>query len=334
MYCNSCMQIIGKPELIFCSQCGVPLHKDCANHCLECGKVLCDSCFAENDYKCEECYKPNNKFQKIRRSHLQQYDNCPYSLYLQLILGIEPPMGKAAQLGVIVHELIDLTTYEDTTLEEMQSELERRVKEWNEDENTDEEFSKIPQELLEVGKQCIDNFWEIKDVFPKTFDSEKNMVFSIDEDLPKISCTADRVIKNKDGIHIYDWKTGKPMSGKKLIEDLQPPLYIYAVYKEYGEMPKTFTLHYLRNNKIIVYEKVNDENYRVCTSRNAYILNIPSALEKTKKILKGIQNNHFNMPDERTSKWRCENMCWFGKSGKCKTSFNESWSVLSNGERR
>ena len=54
MYSNSCQGIIAKDDLTYCEQCHAPLHKSCANHCLECGKTLCDTCFAENNFKCEE----------------------------------------------------------------------------------------------------------------------------------------------------------------------------------------------------------------------------------------------------------------------------------------
>ena len=107
MYCNSCLKLIPKEKVTHCSQCGVPLCKDCANHCMTCGKELCDTCYMENNFRCEDCFKPENMFAVIRRSHLEQYAGCPYSLYLQLVNGITPPMGKHAQLGVIVHELIE-----------------------------------------------------------------------------------------------------------------------------------------------------------------------------------------------------------------------------------
>ena len=66
MYCNSCQGIIGKDDLTYCEQCHAPLHKSCANHCLECGKTLCDTCFAENNFKCEQCNTPDEMFKVIR----------------------------------------------------------------------------------------------------------------------------------------------------------------------------------------------------------------------------------------------------------------------------
>lgn len=327
MYCNSCVKQIPKDEITYCAQCSAPLHKSCANHCMTCGKELCDTCYGENNFRCEECYKPENMFSVIRRSHIEQYNGCPYSLYLQLVKGITPPMGKHAQLGVIVHELIDQTSKTDTTLSNTQKELLESIEQWN--LSTEDEYSIIDMELEQTGKTCLDNFWKIKDTFNKDSKSECNIKYSVDDDLPTISCTLDRVVFNGKDIHVHDWKTGRPMSGQKLITDLQPPLYMYGVYKEFGVMPKTFTLHYLQSDKHIVYEQVSDMVYEVKTSRNTYTLDVEKALTRTKEILTGIKQQKFNMPTKGTHEWYCKNMCWFYKSGDCANSQSEQWKVLN-----
>lgn len=295
---------------------------------MTCGKELCDSCYADNNFRCEDCFKPEEMFSVIRRSHLEQYAGCPYSLYLQLVLGITPPMGKHAQLGVIVHELIEQMSDGSLGLGEAEMMLDDKILEWN--TSTDDEYSIITMELEEVGHNCLKNFNLIKaELHSDKMESEYNIKYSIDDDLPMISCTLDRIRWDKDGnIHIHDWKTGKPMSGKKLIEDLQPPLYIYGVYKEFGIMPKSFTLHYLNHNKHINYKQIDKMKYEVITTRSSYILDVEEALERTKKILKNIKNNKFAMPSG-THNWRCENMCWFGMSGKCAGSQKEEWKRMN-----
>ena len=328
MYCNSCLKLIPKEKVTHCTQCGVPLCKDCANHCMTCGKELCDTCYVENNFRCEDCFKPENMFTVIRRSHLEQYAGCPYSLYLQLVNGITPPMGKHAQLGVIVHELIEQISEGMYSLQEAEVLLDERIVDWN--MSTDDEYSIITMELEEVGHNCLKAFDLIKDqVTSNKMESEYNIKYSIDDNLPMISCTLDRIRWDTDNnIHIHDWKTGKPMSGKRLIEDLQPPLYIYAVYKEFGTLPKTFTLHYLNHDKHLTYKQVEGMHYEVTTSRNTYILDIEEALARTKKILEGIKNNKFKIPKD-VHNYRCDKLCWFGISGKCAGSMKESWKKLT-----
>ena len=328
MYCNSCQGIIGKDDLTYCEQCHAPLHKSCANHCLECGKTLCDTCFAENNFKCEECNAPDEMFKVIRRSHIEQYVGCPYSIYLQLVLGIEPPMGRHAQLGVIVHEIIDKMSEHDISLEEAKNEMYEKVLEWN--INNDGEYSLIDNELIQTGEICLENFFLIKDEFPKEFLSEYNIRYSIDNNLPTISCTLDRITNINGRLDIHDWKTGKPMAGKKLVTDLQPPLYIYGVYKEFGKWVDSFTLHYLKTNKHITYKHTGNGQYIVQTKKNTYTLNVEEKVEEVKKILEDIKHKKFNMPNENTSSWRCKNMCWFGTSGKCQGVQAEQWKQLKN----
>ena len=266
-------------------------------------------------------------FSVIRRSHIEQYAGCPYSLYLQLVLGNEPPMSKNAQLGVIVHELIESLSKDEIDINRAKIDLEDAIAAWN--VSTDEEYSIITWELQDVGNICLDNFMLIKNQLGSSFESEKNIKFSIDDDLPTISCTLDRIAFDGDKIHIHDWKTGKPMSGKKLVTDLQPPLYIYGVYKEYGILPETFTLHYLQPNKHIVYKKIDDMKYEVVTTRNTYTLDIDEALDRTKKILNDIKHNRFNMPDGTAHLFRCDKLCWFGISGKCRGTQDEQWKRLN-----
>ena len=107
MYCNSCLKQIPVSEVTYCKECGVPLHKSCSNHCLECGADMCNDCYAENRFRCSDCITENKTLRTVRRSYLKQYEDCPYSLYLQLIEGITPPMSSYAELGIIVHELIE-----------------------------------------------------------------------------------------------------------------------------------------------------------------------------------------------------------------------------------
>ena len=125
------MKQIPVDEITYCKECGVPLHKSCANHCLECKADMCDDCYKDNRFRCSDCVVEDKSLRTIRRSYIKQYEECPYAFYLQVVEGIEPPMSSYAELGIIVHELIEEMQHGEKTLETAKNELKIRVEEWN-----------------------------------------------------------------------------------------------------------------------------------------------------------------------------------------------------------
>lgn len=327
MYCNSCLKQIPKDQIVYCKECGAPLYERCANHCLDCGAILCDTCYSENHFRCTDCFDITRPFKTIRRSYIKQYEMCPHSLYLQLVENIEPPMSKYAQLGIIDHAIFEDAQKGRLTVEGAKGRLESEVDEWN--HSTDNAYSIIDDKLLKTGLNCIDNFYMMLPKLKGDFKTEYKIIYSIDKKLPDISCTLDRVSFVNDEIHIHDWKTGKPMSGQQLINELQPPLYIYAIRKEFGKMPATFTLHYLDHMRNITYRKVDETTYKVKTTRKEYTLDIGDALNRTHNILDGINKQKFPIPEDKNISWYCDKMCWFGISGTCKKLEKEEWHKLA-----
>lgn len=324
MYCNSCLKQIPVSEITYCKECGVPLHKSCSNHCLECGADMCNDCYAENRFRCSDCITENKTLRTVRRSYLKQYEDCPYSLYLQLIEGITPPMSSYAELGIIVHELIEKMQNNQIDAYGARVELLNRVEEWN--ISTEDEYSVIPLNLLNVGNKCIDVFATmLLPMLNDDFKTEYKIEFSLRENLPTVNCTLDRISFVNGDIHIHDWKTGKPMAGKQLVTDLQPPVYIYGVYQEFGILPKTFTLHYLNAEKNITYQHTEGMIYTVKTARRSYTLDVEVAMERVAQILENIQKNKFAIIEDKEHLWRCEKMCWFHSSGVCEDSITTVW---------
>jgi CRISPR/Cas system-associated exonuclease Cas4 (RecB family) len=296
---------------------------------LDCGAILCDVCFAGNTFHCEKCKPPTSQFKVIRRSHLEQYAICPYSLYLQLVKGVVIPDGEHAKLGTIVHQLIDKSRNKLLNYQECMDEFEVEFYECF----SDAEDKELSLRLYDRGIASLKTVWSIMELFPQgEFTSELNIIYSIDEKLPSISCTLDEVILVGEDIHISDWKTGKPMSGQKLITDLQPPLYIEAVKQKYGKYPKTFTLYYLEEGKLKKYELTDESipTYTVRSGKTDYTLNVQDALKRTREILTKINNGVFNMPSNGTHEWYCKSMCYFYKSEICASSVKEQWKILGD----
>lgn len=328
MYCNSCLESIKTNTEVFCSDCGMPLHEQCANHCLECNAILCDECYKENRYRCSNCIDIKKNIKTIRRSYIKQYEDCPYSLYLMMIEGIIPPMSSYAQLGIITHDIIEKMQVENITKDKALRILHSEVEEWN--INTPDSYSVITTTLLENGVNSIENFSKLLPSLSEKALTEKKIEFSLSEKLPTVNCTLDRISIVDNDYHIHDWKTGRPLSGKAFTTEIQPPLYIYAVYKEYNILPKSFTLHYLAFNKSYIYNHINDFIYEIKTARSLYKINILDTIEKTKKILSNISKHNFPIPDERKVGWRCNKMCWYGISGECEKSTTEKWKEINN----
>lgn len=323
IYCNNCAQNIPNDEETYCEQCNVPLHQTCANYCLTCGKVLCDTCFSDGMYKCSECADTDGiqQFKVIRRSHIELFNTCPYALYLTIVKEYEIPDNEYALVGTLIHEYIEKIIEGAIHITQAQQECIDYI-------NEHFKSSDLYERHIETSIKSLETFNEIKDSFGKNPVVEKNIIYSIDEGLPSISCTLDRIDFIDGKIHVSDWKTGKPMSGKKLIEDLQPPLYIEAIKQEYGEYPETFTLYYLAHKKSFQYIRNEDGTYTVKTSRNEYVLNIPEHLERTRDILIKINNGQFIMHKD-VHQWYCKNMCYFYKSGICMSTSKEQWKVLN-----
>ena len=273
---------------------------------------------------CEACNIATNteqEFKVIRRSHLELYAMCPYALYLQLVKGVEPEMNEYAELGIMIHHTLDMLSNQiiedNVAITELASGIETVFKD-----------NEKLEDFLATGNKCLESFLQLRPLLYPNFVTEKNIIFSLGDNLPKVSCTLDRIDFVGDDIFIADWKTGKPMAGKKLITDLQPPLYIEAIHQEYGVYPKTFTLYYLAHDKIKVYTLQENGNYIVDTGRNKYELDIPEALDRTREILKKINNRNWTMPKD-VSPWYCKNMCSHYKTGICASSSKEQWKVLN-----
>jgi hypothetical protein len=252
---------------------------------------------------------------------------CPYSLYLQLVKGIESESGQYAEVGILLHQIIDLLSNNLITKTDAYRKFHSELILLNESGKVDEE---MVQHFTQIGTDSLDFFELIKGNLSTEFLTEENVIFEVAEGLPKVSCTLDRIDVNNGEYRILDWKTGKPMSGKKLVEDLQPPLYIQAVKEKFGVYPKSFSLFYLAHKKIITYDLVDEIQglYIVLTARNKYSLNVPEVVNgRVKEILTRINNNNFSAPKD-THSWYCKNMCQFGKEDKCNGSEKEQWKLL------
>lgn len=281
-----------------CSKCKEPLHKECASKCMDCGEVLCDSCYLINEQLCDACKNKDtlDLNTPIRRSYIDLYKTCPYQYYLEVVKKLPTQVNPYALIGIDLHELFDKYSQKKVV------DMNEMLKEYNElfSSYDDEVFKDADQKamLYDRGTRSIEGFVSIDKEMPMPLASEVKLITSIGEELPPISTTIDRINECKGGLEIVDYKTGKAMSGKAFSRDLQVPLYIYGAQQEYDQTIQRFILHYLSEGKVRVFERENDDIYVCTTTRGAYPTSINETLKEVKSIFNKIKQKQFSIPDK------------------------------------
>lgn len=323
--CSSCYGEI-EGESLKCSVCSGMLHKDCA---INDGAVFCDTCYTEKETKKEEL-----KFDIpdiIRRSYIKQYDDCPYQFYGQHALGIEQKQNIYSQMGIDLHELFEKGSKDGSYhIQNMKDDF-RNIFDGYSDKLLDGLYGNTSDlDMYQKGVESIENFYNIIAELPGEMKSaEKKYVFEVGEGLPKVQATIDRVDLVDGKLHVLDWKTGNVMVGKNLSSDLQPPLYIAAVQKEYGLTVEKFTLHYLSENKFRIYERINDDNYVCKVGKREYKINITDTIRKVQHIFSQIKKGNFNIPVDTKGMFYTCKMCHVKKAGKCEGAETQVWSQFN-----
>ena len=287
--------------------------------------AMCDTCYTDKFNEKEEL-----SFELpdvIRRSYIKEYDDCPYKFYAHQALGIEQEPNIYALMGIDLHELFERGSKESNY---KQHEMLRDFKEifTSYDEEIFEGLygSTTKEDMYEKGYQSIVTFYDTIYNLPGTLHSaEKTYQFSVGEDLPLVQATIDRVDMVDGQLEVMDWKTGGVMVGKALSSDMQPPLYIAAVQKEYGITVRKFTLYYLSENKSRTYERINDDNYVCRVGKREYKINITDSIRKVQHIFSQIKKGNFNIPVNAKNMYFTCKMCHVKKAGKCEGADTQVW---------
>lgn len=315
-----------------CKMCNTELTWENKCFCLKCKESICETCFEENGGKCSSCLPKKEELiiDKIRRSHIEEYRICPYKFKLEVVDGLETAPHPLAQLGIDLHDIYEKVQVNELSVEEIDFEIMQIIDSY--------EYDDAQKEDMRIrAKTCNDNF----KIWLDTLDTEmvcteERIDFEIGKDLPKATIAYDRLGKDAQGnLHIYDFKTGKAMSGKKLTTDLQPALYLYAVKTKYGVMPETFRLIYLSDTykdgtyKEKVFHKKNDNEYVCYVGKKEYVQNISEQIKEVQKIFGRIKSRKFQVPEKNIG-YHCD-ICHFKKTGKCAGQLEQGF-VNANGK--
>ncbi len=332
MNCTNCFQSIrdGR-KAVRCTTCNKPLHKECAIN--ENNNIYCDVCYT---VKTEENNQSANTDiiipDVIRRTHIETYRACPYKFYLEVIKGIPIPPTIYTQIGIDLHELFDKACNDKKyKINDMKHDFENI---WN---NYNEELfdtflgnaSKKEQKLRMYNRaiNSINTFYNVLSTLPPNpYTTEKQIIYSVGDNLPKISITSDRTDLCDGEILMSDWKTGQVMIGQRLSNDLQAPLYIKAVENEYNLPVRKFTFYYLDENKTRVFERTEKDDQFVCTvNKRKYYISPIDAVREVQHIFAQIKKCNFNIPRNTKNMYFTCKTCYYKQQTICQGAELECW---------
>lgn len=331
--CKSCWGEITPPQLeLICNDCGASLHKKCA--VVREGKAYCDTCYLDKSDKVESTVNYDVP-EIIRRSYIQTYKDCPYQFYKEVIEGVEVNMGVHAQVGIDFHELAEMASKGQLTSPKQLLTIMKEIFNIYSDEMferglilyKDITIQGLKDKLWEQVEISAEVLFDVLATLPKEpYDLEKNIIFSVGEDLPKVSITMDRIDLIDGELEITDWKTGTVMVGQKLSSDLQVPLYIKAIRTHYDLPVRKFTLRYLGENKERVFERINEDNYVCMVGKREYKINITDAIREVQHIFSQIKNGNFNIPINTKKMYFTCKVCGIKQLGLCEGADIQVWT--------
>lgn len=312
-----------------CKTCGCEVDIMNLAMCVKCGAILCEECATSNKFKCKDCggeNKPKFELEFVRRSHIENYKDCPYSFYLEVIKGMEVPPNIYAYIGIELHDLYDRHQKGEINDEEVrQGTVDAILSCYG---VYDEELIK----KLEVkAHKATESFLSIYSSLPGNLvTTEQTLFINVKEGLPKVRITMDMIREDEEGnLHIYDYKTGKVMTGQHLATNLQIPLYIKAVQDNYNKPVKSFTLLYLSEGKERVYHHVGGDRYECTVKKRVYKISLDATMKEIQSIFGKITQGKFNIPD-RPNYFYCK-QCHFGNVGICERADRQKW-INANGK--
>jgi hypothetical protein len=175
---------------------------------------------------------------------------------------------------------------------------------------------------------CIDNYWSSKPSFPnRPFIAEETIIFSLRDDLPKVSITMDRIDQHDEKLYITDYKTGQVKTGVQFEKDLQAPLYIYAVQQQYKKIVEEFRLFYIESGKERIYKRVSDTIYEVVVGKRSYRIDISQTIKDVIGMFESMKAGKWNIPTDNRSMFYACKVCKVKAFGACNGAEIQLWKT-------
>lgn len=309
-----------------CSSCHENILRDEELKCTECGKTLCMMCTINDKCTCKSDSKEIKLPESIRRSHIDTYESCPYQFYLEVIKGIETPETPYTMIGSDLHELFDKYSWiphNEFSINDIMKDFEVYTKRY-----TNEIFKDGEQriKLMKRAENSIINFTKLHASMPLPYKTEERLYYSLSDDLPSISMAMDRVNKLNDGSYeVIDWKTGATLTGKRLVQTLQVPMYILIIKENYNINISRFRLEYVGEGKSRIYN-INDGNtdkYTCTVRKRDYTISLNETIKRLQGTMRDIKRGDYNVKQTQKD-FACKHFCSFFEK-ECQGLIMRQW---------
>lgn len=177
-------------------------------------------------------------------SRIDTYVSCPLKYYYSYVVKEPRQFNAPAVLGNIVHDVLEnvLDNDKELSLDELQKEYTSVFPGWDPD-------NLIPQDLVDVGKVILDEFYDANQGLPFNI-YDKEMPFDFIIGVYRIRGFIDRVDVVGNRVNITDYKTGKwEVSQKSVPTNLQLGIYALAASLLFPDKEIHAELYYLRSGK-------------------------------------------------------------------------------------
>lgn len=234
---------------------------------------------------------------KISYSALQLFKACPYLYWYRYVAGNRLPPSKEAKFGTLIHKVLEFihqNPLKPATLNEALKELDAL---WQQNMSDNIFEGKTEEGVYFANAQNI-----IKE-YLKSQDFQKTKLVALEKyfqvpflDLKTnqthfITGRIDRIDKHPDGsFEVIDYKTSARLPNQTtMANNLQLPLYHLALVElwpglfQKQKRPIKLTLHYLRHNEKIRFQKSPAELKRLKQT----------VLKTIRQIQRALKNNHF-----------------------------------------
>ncbi|MDD3414838.1 MAG: PD-(D/E)XK nuclease family protein [Lachnospiraceae bacterium] len=326
--CVNCSYEINNEEAL-CSNCGQPMHSDCVQQCVNCGKYLCDLCASKLKWKCNDCVVDIYSMDFISSTMFEAYLKCPF-MFKELFVvnkNVEMP-NKWSRIGQELHSLFDKWSYkDDKNSKTMITEFIQQYQTINKDLfDNEEDYTNF----FDTSCKSIRNWIKSEEQYSKPLYTEKQHFVKLHDDLPQVRVTIDRINGDEGNASewdVQDYKTGRVYTAEQLRENIQLPTYAMAIKTIYGALPKYLRLRFTQHNKERLYVRLDDDTYECKVPRGGtYTISLNKTLDKMVDIYSNIKKDSFK--PNISNIYFCDNFCPLMKEGKC-SSLNTKWRLLN-----